>query len=85
MEWKDGKCRCRWANPRNERYIRYHDEEWGSPVHDDKKLFEMLILESFQAGLSEGECRNCPQFRENTRSCCQCPHFQEDSGGIREF
>ena len=52
MEWKDGKCRCRWANPRNERYIRYHDEEWGSPVHDDKKLFEMLILESFQAGLS---------------------------------
>lgn len=52
MEWKDGKCRCRWANPKNERYIRYHDEEWGHPVHDDKKLFEMLVLESFQAGLS---------------------------------
>ena len=44
--------RCRWANPQNERYIRYHDEEWGVPVHDDKKLFEMLILECFQAGLS---------------------------------
>lgn len=52
MEWADGKCRCRWANPKNERYIRYHDEEWGQPVHDDRKLFEMLVLETFQAGLS---------------------------------
>ena len=52
MEWTDGKMRCRWANPKNERYIRYHDEEWGVPVHDDRKLFEMLILECFQAGLS---------------------------------
>ena len=52
MEWTDGKTRCRWANPKNERYIRYHDEEWGVPVHDDRKLFEMLVLECFQAGLS---------------------------------
>jgi DNA-3-methyladenine glycosylase I len=52
IEWSDGKPRCLWANPKNERYIRYHDEEWGVPVHDDKKLFEMLILECFQAGLS---------------------------------
>ena len=52
MEWADGKCRCWWANPKNQRYIRYHDEEWGVPVHDDHKLLEMLILESFQAGLS---------------------------------
>ena len=52
MEWTDGKVRCCWANPKNERYIRYHDEEWGVPVHDDRKLFEMLILECFQAGLS---------------------------------
>lgn len=52
MEWADGKCRCAWANPKNERYIRYHDSEWGVPVHDDHKLFEMLILECFQAGLS---------------------------------
>ena len=52
MEWTDGKSRCRWANPKNDRYIRYHDEEWGVPVHDDYKLFEMLILECFQAGLS---------------------------------
>ncbi len=52
MKWKDGKTRCFWANPKNERYIRYHDEEWGVPVHDDHKLLEMLILECFQAGLS---------------------------------
>ncbi len=52
MKWPDGKQRCSWANPRNERYIRYHDEEWGVPVHDDRKLFEMLVLECFQAGLS---------------------------------
>ena len=50
--YKDGRSRCFWANPKNERYIRYDDEEWGQPVYDDKKLFEMLILESFQAGLS---------------------------------
>ena len=52
LPWKDGKCRCSWANPQNELYVRYHDEEWGVPVHDDSHLFEMLILESFQAGLS---------------------------------
>lgn len=52
MEWEDGKVRCQWANPKNEKYIRYHDEEWGVPVHDDRKLFEMLVLEGFQAGLS---------------------------------
>lgn len=52
MEWNDGKMRCRWANPKNSLYVQYHDEEWGVPVHDDHKLFEMLILESFQAGLS---------------------------------
>ena len=44
--------RCRWADPRSEIYIAYHDREWGQPEHDDQKLFEMLILEGFQAGLS---------------------------------
>ena len=52
LQWPDGKRRCAWANPKNERYIRYHDEEWGVPVYEDGKLFEMLILETFQAGLS---------------------------------
>ena len=46
------KTRCTWANPHNPLYVQYHDEEWGVPVHDDARLFEMLILESFQAGLS---------------------------------
>lgn len=44
--------RCKWCNPKNEKYIEYHDNEWGIPNFDDKYLFEMLILESFQAGLS---------------------------------
>ena len=52
MTWPDGKNRCHWVNPKNEKYIRYHDKEWGVPLYDDKKLFEMLILECFQAGLS---------------------------------
>lgn len=44
--------RCFWANPKNPLYLKYHDKEWGIPLHQDKKLFEMLLLESFQAGLS---------------------------------
>nr|WP_231483694.1 DNA-3-methyladenine glycosylase I [Methanobrevibacter sp. YE315] len=39
-------------NLNEETYIKYHDNEWGIPTHDDKELFEMLVLESFQAGLS---------------------------------
>jgi DNA-3-methyladenine glycosylase I len=45
------KNRCTWAGS-DETYIQYHDEEWGVPTHDDRELFEMLVLESFQAGLS---------------------------------
>lgn len=44
--------RCFWANPNNPLYLAYHDEEWGEPCHDERMLFEMLILEGFQAGLS---------------------------------
>ena len=46
------KIRCKWCNLKNELYVKYHDEEWGIPNFDDKYLFEMLILEAFQAGLS---------------------------------
>lgn len=46
------KNRCSWVNNNNNLYIKYHDEEWGVPSYDDKHLYEMLILESFQAGLS---------------------------------
>ena len=44
--------RCYWATPNDQLYIDYHDQEWGVPLHDDNKLFEFLILEGFQAGLS---------------------------------
>lgn len=43
--------RCAWALS-SQQYIDYHDQEWGTPCHDDRKLFEMLILEGVQAGLS---------------------------------
>jgi len=44
--------RCEWAPLENPLYLAYHDEEWGVPVHDDRRLFEMLVLEGAQAGLS---------------------------------
>ena len=44
--------RCKWVNINNELYTKYHDEEWGVPVHNDIKLFEMITLEGAQAGLS---------------------------------
>jgi DNA-3-methyladenine glycosylase I len=47
----DGRGRCAWAGPDAE-YQRYHDEEWGTPLHGDRPLFEKLSLEGFQAGLS---------------------------------
>lgn len=46
------KKRCRWCNLKNDLYVAYHDAEWCVPNYDDKYLYEMLILESFQAGLS---------------------------------
>ncbi len=56
------RVRCAWAS--GELSIRYHDEEWGVPVHDDRKLFEFLILEGAQAGLSWSTILN---KRENYR------------------
>jgi DNA-3-methyladenine glycosylase I len=49
---KDGKKRCFGGQPGKEFYAEYHDHEWGVPTHDDRHLFEMLILEGAQAGLS---------------------------------
>jgi DNA-3-methyladenine glycosylase I len=48
---KDMKNRCEWCG-NDPLYVKYHDSEWGIPVHDDRRLFEFLILESAQAGLS---------------------------------
>jgi DNA-3-methyladenine glycosylase I len=57
------KSRCGWA--RNQLAIEYHDAEWGVPVHDDRRLFEFLILEGAQAGLSWDTIL---QKRENYRA-----------------
>ncbi len=46
------KKRCEWVNLKNDLYVKYHDEQWGVPCYDDKILFEMLVLEGAQAGLS---------------------------------
>src|SRR6187549_2830651 len=55
--------RCAWCNS-SKLYQKYHDEEWGVPVYDDQKLFEFLLLETFQAGLSWSTILN---KRENFR------------------
>jgi DNA-3-methyladenine glycosylase I len=47
----DGRTRCWWCG-QDPLYVAYHDDEWGRPVHDDRRLFEKLVLEGFQAGLS---------------------------------
>lgn len=59
----DGVARCEWAGG-DSRMQAYHDEQWGQPCHDDPELFEMLILEGFQAGLSWSTILN---KRENFR------------------
>lgn len=61
---EDGRARCRWASSDPE-YVRYHDEEWGTPLHGDRPLFEKMCLEGFQAGLSWITIlRKRPVFRE---------------------
>ena len=47
----DGKIRCGWVGGKPH-FIAYHDQEWGVPIHDDRKHFEMLLLEGAQAGLT---------------------------------
>ena len=59
---KERPIRCAWAT--SDPMVRYHDEEWGVPVHDDRRLFEFLILEGAQAGLSWSTILN---KRENYR------------------
>ena len=60
----DGRARCAWVGDDAE-YRRYHDEEWGRPLHGDRALFEKLSLEGFQAGLSWITIlRKRPRFRE---------------------
>ena len=73
--------RCSWCNEKNPLYVKYHDEEWGKPRFDDPYLFEILILEGFQAGLS-WEC--VLNKRENFRNAFEnfelerVMHFDEE-------
>lgn len=60
----DGRLRCHWCSATPE-YLAYHDEEWGQPVADDRRLFEKLCLEGFQSGLS---WRTILTKRENFRA-----------------
>jgi DNA-3-methyladenine glycosylase I len=62
----NNKTRCGWVNLKNSLYIEYHDSEWGRPIHDDHKLFELLCLEGAQAGLSWETILN---KREQYRAC----------------
>lgn len=60
----DGRARCAWVGDDPE-YVRYHDEEWGTPLHGDRPLFEKMSLEGFQAGLSWITIlRKRPRFRQ---------------------
>ena len=61
---KSNKERCDWPDKKDALMIKYHDEEWGAPCHNDKKLFEYLLLDTFQAGLS---WRTILHKRENFR------------------
>jgi len=68
----DGVVRCRWAGS-DPLYLRYHDEEWGFPVADDRRLFEKICLEGFQSGLS---WLTILRKRENFRAAFR--HFDRD-------
>ena len=68
--------RCPWPIEGDALYIKYHDKEWGVPVYDDRKIFEFLILESFQAGLS---WRTVLYKRENFRKAFAGFNYKEVS------
>lgn len=68
--------RCKWPSD-DDLMIKYHDEEWGVPVHDDKKLFEFIVLESAQAGLS---WKTVLHKRENYRKAFDNFDFKKISG-----
>lgn len=72
------KKRCKWANPKNPLYIKYHDNEWGRPVRRDKKHFEMICLEGAQAGLSW-------EMILNKRACYQKHFVGFDPAKVAKF
>ena len=89
QEIEDGKKRCKWALGVNQRYIDYHDKEWGVPVRDDRRQFEFLVLESAQAGLSWSTILNtcsCAQSRaRSTDISSACPVMGPKSRHIAQI
>ena len=79
------KIRCSWCE-KDDLYRKYHDEEWGKPVYDDETIFEFLVLESFQAGLSWYTILN---KRENFRKAFDDFNYikieKYDSGKVEEL
>ena len=79
------KIRCSWCE-KDDLYRKYHDEEWGKPVYDDETIFEFLVLESFQAGLSWYTILN---KRENFRKAFDDFNYKKiekyDSGKVEEL
>jgi DNA-3-methyladenine glycosylase I len=75
--------RCAWAGT-DPLYVAYHDEEWGVPVHDDQKLFEFLILEGAQAGLSWSTIL---RKRQNYRAAFdqECESLPRNSKRVRQL
>ena len=67
--------RCKWVN-KNPLYIEYHDNEWGVPIYNDQKIFEFLLLETFQAGLS---WIIILKKRENFRKACENFNYKKIS------
>lgn len=80
------KDRCSWTNLKNEKYVDYHDKEWGKPTYEDEKLYELLLLESFQAGLS-WECilNKRESFRNAYDNFCLDKVIQYDNNKIEEL
>ena len=65
MHDSQSKIRCSWVPANNQLYQKYHDLEWGVPIHDDNKLFEFLVLEGAQAGLSwETILKRRPEYQK---------------------
>lgn len=78
--------RCHWVNLNNPLYVAYHDQEWSRPEHEDRMLFELLVLESFQAGLSwETVLNKRSSFRQAFDDFDVCRVSQYDEEKIAEL
>ena len=76
--------RCGWVKMNNPLYVAYHDEEWGQPLHDDRALFELLCLETYQSGLSWETVLNKRQGFREAFHCYQIQAVAEMTDGELE-